>query len=103
MAEQYEPGLQRIFYRSTSFKTGLTVHVELDRSKFDVDTVSIPLEEISNKMGLYYFDYVFQEGVYLASFFENGVGRGTQVYNIRSSGGFGSSLVRPYLGPSVIG
>lgn len=102
MAEQYEPGLQRIFYRSTSFKI-VNVRVELDRSKFDVATISIDLIEVPNKKGLYYFDYVFREGVYLASFFEKEIERGTQVYNIGSSDNSDRGLARPYRGPNVIG
>lgn len=49
--------------------------------------------------GLYSFQYTFQEGNYIAYFYEGGVLKWSQAYSIRKnvSGG-----IRPYLGPNVI-
>lgn len=92
MAEIYLPGVNRIFYRATAFKEGLTVTVDL----LDPDLnnhIDILLIEIKDVKGLYYFDYNFREGPYIAYFYENGEGIWSQAYSIRKerSRGFGSS------------
>jgi len=98
VAEQYIPGLQRIFYKSTGLKKGLDIEVTLFDSALN-NNATIVLTEADDIKGLYYFDYIFYEGVYIARFREDGVESETQVYSIQkeSSGGF-----RPFLGDNVI-
>lgn len=82
MAEHYAPGLQKIFYRSTS---GKSVRVELYLSENNEKLeAEIPLTELILKFpGLYYFEYNFKAEVYLASFFENGIFKMSQVYYVK--------------------
>jgi len=91
VAEQYSPGKQRIFYKSSSFRVGLHVKVVLYNSSLN-NSIVIQLEEANSIKGLYYFDHLFQEGVYVAYFYENDKEKGVQVYNIRDerSGSFRS-------------
>ncbi len=92
MAEQYPPGVNRIFYKSTGFIEGLTVSVDILYPDMNDDD-GIILIEVGG--GLYYFDYDFPSiGVYAAVFYEDGVKRCPQVYNIRrESGATGGGLV----------
>ena len=100
MAEQYEPGRQRIFYRAANFATGLTVTVNLVDPDLNNDT-TIELDEVDMESipGLYCFEYTFREGNYVAYFYEGGALKWSQAYSIRKNlvGGF-----RPFLGDNVI-
>jgi len=90
MAEQYEPGTQKIFYRAWKFATGLTVTVQLihfiglDINKGDV--ISLYEVDVSQFPGLYCFDYPFLVGNYVAYFYENGIPSISQAYNIKETG-----------------
>ena len=99
MAEQYTPGLQRIFYKSTGLKEDLHIEVTLFDSALN-NNATIELTEAKNIKGLYYFDYTFYEGIYIAYFRENGAERGVQVYSIRKEVGGGG--FRSFLGDNVI-
>jgi len=81
VAEQYPPGVNRIFYKSTGFKEGLEIQVDILYPNMGNDA-GIFLTEVGG--GLYYFDYNFPAvGIYAAVFWENGIKRGAQVYNIK--------------------
>jgi len=76
MAERYPPGRHRIFYRSTSFQSGLDVTVIM-LGPDDVWTDEVPLEDVGN--GLYRLDYLFnREGTWVGLFSEDGVKKVTQ-------------------------
>jgi hypothetical protein len=80
VAELYTPGKQRIFYRASALKQGLNVHVEIHNQDLNRSETVILVESVVK--GLYYFDFVFNIGIYLAYFYENGQAKGIQVYNI---------------------
>lgn len=90
MAEQYLPGTNRIFYKAWNFGE-VDVKVVLYDSKLNnhFNTVLTKAEDNDEVLikGLYYFEYDFCEGVYVAYFYEKVEGkweeRGVQVYNIR--------------------
>jgi hypothetical protein len=91
MAEIYPPGKNRIFYRATSFKIGLTVTADIIDPDLCSDC-SIALTEVVDVKGLYYFDYTFRVGPYIVYFYENGVETWSQAYSIRKdSKGFRAS------------
>jgi len=90
MAEQYEPGTRRIFYRAWKFATGLTVTVQLIHFiGLDINKSAItPLYEVdvSQFPGLYCFEYHFLVGNYVAYFYENGIPSTSQAYSIKEMG-----------------
>lgn len=100
MAEQYEPGIQRIFYRAANFATDLIVTVNLVDPDLKND-VRIVLDEVDKEgiPGLYCFEHFFREGNYIAYFYEGDELKWSQAYSIRkeSKGGF-----RSFLGSNVI-
>lgn len=98
MAEQYTPGLQRIFYKSTGLKEGLFIKVTLFDSALN-NIAIYELIEAKNIKGLYYFEHDFYEGVYVAYFHENELEKAVQVYNIKDNIRGGS---RPFRGDNVI-
>lgn len=80
MAEEYFVGSNRIIYKSTAFKEGLAIFVDLLRPDMSREP-SIVLTEIGD--GLYYFEYNFLEvGVYTGIFYENGVKKISQNFRI---------------------
>ena len=80
MAEQYSPGANRIFYKSSGFKEGLEVWVSIHYPDLHEDQVI--LVELGE--GIYYFDYNFEiVGMYVTVFYEDGNKCGIQVYNIK--------------------
>jgi len=101
VAEQYTPGLQRIFYSAVQLEESLLVRVTLFDSELNNNNISFLTEAMDDHenviKGLYYFDHVFSNGVYVAYFHEfrggKWVERGVQVYNIKDDvrGGFRSS------------
>lgn len=103
MAEQYIPGKQKIFYKSTGLKE-VYVRVTLFDSELNnhLDwTLLYPaFDKTTGKLiiGLYWFEHVFYKGIYVAYFQEHYKGEwvdsGVQVYNIKEDfkGGFRSSL-----------
>lgn len=101
MAERYAPGSQRIFYRAANFTTGLIVKVNLIDPDLN-NEITILLGEVDEERvpGLYYFDYIFYEGNYIAYFYEDGVLKWSQAYSIRRN--VSGSRSRPFLGPNVI-
>ena len=85
MAEIYSPGLQRIFYRASSFREGQYVTVTIFNVELEKKVDNIVLTETTIIKGLYYFDYFFDEGIYIACFRENMEEKKVQVYNIEKS------------------
>jgi len=103
VAEHYAPGLQKIFYKSTSGKSGVVIRVELFLSEDDDQLeASLDLKESFKFPGLYYFIYNFSSEIYLASFFEDGALRASQVYYIKPLPTTGEFKFGGYKGPSVI-
>jgi hypothetical protein len=99
VAEQYEEGLQKIFYRATSSKVGLSVSVKISRSTDEEHSTHILLSESIYNPGVYFFWYVFFEGTYLATFFEDAVSTISQVYSICKE----RVVVSRARGPNVVG
>jgi len=96
MAEVYPPGVNRIFYQASGFRTGLEVKVDV--LKPDFTNHEKFLTEIGG--GLYYFDFNFyQEGTWIGVFYEDGEKKKTQPWSIRKepSGGIGR-----FIGNNVI-
>lgn len=97
MAERLEPGLQTIFYRAANFKTGLDITVRLLNPDF-TKSVPIPLIEVDKEPGdfpgLYYFEYTFHEGNYVAYFYEVVTQRRwCQAYNILWASGEAGKII----------
>ena len=81
MAEEYPLGQNRIFYRSTSFREGLQIIVDLLCPNLD-NHKGIELVELGE--GIYYFDFDFtHEGVWVGVFFEDSVKRTSQNFRIK--------------------
>lgn len=101
MAERYAPGLQRIFYRAANFTTSLAVTANLIDPGLNND-VTILLKEVDkdNIPGLYYFEYTFHEGNYIAYFYEGDVLKWSQAYSIRKNV---RCAISPFRGDNVIG
>jgi len=106
VAEQYIPGKRKIFYKAWNFGD-VEVKVDLYDSELNDHKTCKPLEEVVNinekLKGIYYFEHDFQEGVYIAYFYERKKEsgseweeRGIQVYNIKRES-------RGDKGPGVIG
>lgn len=92
MAEIYPPGINRIFYRATSFRIGLEIKANIIDPNLCSDIWMI-LTEITNVKGLYYFDFNFSVGPYIIYFYENNIEKWSQAYSIRKeSSGFRFSL-----------
>ena len=80
MAEQYEPGKQRIYYRAGGFGTDVVVKVyfiDPDLKKSPLEPITLTQVDKVNFPGLYYFEYDFLEGNYVAYFYED---TGRQLY-----------------------
>ncbi len=95
MAEIYPPGDNRIFYHIRANSDSVSVRVDLLDPDLNNHT-NIELTPAAGIEGLYYFDYTFREGPYIAVYFEIKndivVRKWSQAYSIRKeSGGFRSS------------
>ena len=84
MAERYEPGIQRIFYRAANFASGLIIRVSFVCPDL-IKSVGIILDEVDiiEFPGLYCFEFDFQEGNYVAYFYEGINLKASQAYSIR--------------------
>lgn len=98
MAEQYEPGEQRIYYRASNYGIDLVVKVyfvDPDLKKSDEFILTEVDKELGGNdfPGLYYFMYTFYVGNYVAYFYEEGTGRRfVQAYSIRWASGEAVSI-----------
>lgn len=83
MAENYPPGLQRIWYKSKGFQEGLNATIDFLSSsmrKFE----GLPFIEESG--GRYYLDFLFDErGNWMSTIYENGQKTTCQCYWIYRS------------------
>lgn len=87
MAEQYRPGLQRLWYRSTGFREGIDVRGDF-RGPGGICHIGLVFIEESD--GLYFLDYDFSMiGSYVIVISENGVKKTSQNFFIEKppSGG----------------
>lgn len=103
MAEIYLPGDNRIFYHiRTENYDGVKVKVDLLDPDLNNQT-NIELIPVIGIPGLYYFNYTFREGSYVAVYYEikdgEVVRKWSQAYSIRKEVGGG---FRPFLGDNVI-
>jgi len=97
VAEQHSPGTQKMFYHAHNCRAGLDVTVEICRSTNETSTEILELMESVRFPGVYFFRYLFEEGVYLAAFFENNIRTVSQVYRINRPEGM------KFRGPNVVG
>lgn len=80
MSDSYSIGVNRIFYRSTGFKSGIDVTCDLFFPNLSCIN-GILLNELRD--GIYFFDYNFNQiGFYLGVFLENNVKKESRSFQI---------------------
>jgi len=103
VAELYPPGIQRIFYR-TNKDEDLVVTAKL----LDPNLISLYFYIFSKVPGydrLYYAEVDFyMEGIWMITFYENGVEKTSQAYNTKKLPAEADiKVIRRDKGPNVIG
>jgi hypothetical protein len=84
MAEDYPPGLSRLWYRSSGFKEGQIVTADF-RDPHLKKYLGLNFVEAGD--GLYYLDYQFRTlGIHIAIIYENGIKVTSQNFRIIRSG-----------------
>ena len=81
MADLYEPGMARIYYKSAGFRAGVLVTVDMLLPDFEW-VENIRLQDVDG--GVYFFLWYFKNtGSYLGVFKENGVKTFIRQFEVR--------------------
>lgn len=98
MAENYNTGVRRIFYRAAGFAEGRVITMDVLSPSL---TWKYGLEFTEAGGGLYYYDFNFSmEGTYAALLYENGKKVTSQNFQVRDE--LGTRITNSTPGPSVI-